>query len=159
MKKALLLACLLLTYQAFAQTEPPAVAVNIAGALSKDMCECLNEHALPKLSNTAKKGLEKLQKSQVTTKEDVRKILSIKEMMSINNELEQLNAQEEGELADCKSDAAMGMMQFSGQVTELLAQKQMTEEELDKAIEAQMLVSLSKLQDCRLVYLLFLISK
>ncbi len=159
MKKLfLLLACLWYAPTVFAQTEPHPTVVGIADALAKGMCECFNEHALPQFTPTTRKALDKLVEKNVTNRDQARKVLTIKEIMGVSKEMDAINSQEEGEFAECKEDAGIVMMQFSGQITEILAQKTMTEEELDKAVEAQMPKAFSKLSDCKKLYVLYLMN-
>lgn len=160
MRCLFLLVCLFSTQIVFAQNEEtnPTV-IGIADMLSKGMCECFNEHALPKLSDAAHRGLEKLAQRNVTTREEAQKILSIKEIISISNEMEKLTAQEDSEFAECQSDVGLGMMQYSGQITEITAHKIMTEEELDARIQAQTLIALGKNKDCKKAYCLYMIGQ
>jgi hypothetical protein len=156
----LLLACL--PFLSHAQTTPNATAVSAGTYLAKGMCECFTKHVLPNLTPIAKGALDKLAKNNVTTKEQARKVLSVREIMAISNEMQAFipsEGNEETDFGDCQDTVGMGMMQFQGQITELTANKVMTEEELDKQIQEQTFVALRKDIDCQNLYYIMLISQ
>lgn len=161
MKNLLVIALVMLATQAIAQNNEETLhptAVSVGNMMAKGMCDCFNEHALNKLSPTARQGLEKLAKRNVTTKEEAQRVLSIKEIMSISKETQDLMP-EEGDFAECKDDVVLGTLQFQGQITELLANKVITEEEFDRQTQLQTLRFLKNTAECKVVYYLYMIGK
>jgi hypothetical protein len=159
MKNLFLVSFLFLAMHSFAQEneliQNPTLS-KMGETLANGMCDCFSTHALPKLSSTSRQALEKLAKKGITSKEEAQKALSIKEMMALSQEMESLMP-EEGEFADCQTEVSFELMGYQGQITELLANKVLTEEDLEKQTQLHTLAVLKTKQDCQILYYLTII--
>jgi hypothetical protein len=159
MKNLFFVGFFFLTVQAFAQENeliPNPTLSKMGETLANGMCDCFNTHALPKLSSTSREALEKLAKKGVMTKREAEKMLSIKEMMALSQELETLMP-EEGEFAECQTEVSFELMGYQGQIAEIIANKVLTEEELEKQTQLHTIEALRKNKDCQVLYCLTLI--
>jgi len=130
----------------------------IAAMMTDGMCDCFNKHAVTKLTPKTRKALDKMMKKNVTTEAEMIKALSASELMGISSELETLMP-EEGDFADCQADISMGMIQYQGEMTEMLAKGDITEEQFQAQLEEQMVVRMKKNKGCETFYYLYLIGK